>query len=148
MSTCSVGCCIGVLCLIVHVLLLHHSVTSPCHVALYCVVVSHRHDMSFHRLIVLSHLASSLHHAPLLISSHPLCSVGCCVVALPLVLTSPCTSRRRDLPLCRSLLSRCVSSCRRIACRYNVPSCSFCHQVWFNWLSRFLPSVSCRMTSR
>jgi hypothetical protein len=123
-SACSVGCCIVMLCLVVRVVPLRRSVASPCHVALRCVVTSRRHDTSSRRLVVLSRLASSLRRAPLRISSHLLCSVGCCVVALRLVLASPRASRRRDLPLCRSLLSRRVSSRRRIASRHHVPSCS------------------------
>jgi hypothetical protein len=110
---------------------LSHCIVPSCrHATLRCVrssplvVTTRRHDTSSRRLVVLSRLASSLRRAPLRISSHLLCSVGCCVVALRLVLASPRASRRRDLPLCRSLLSRRVSSRRRIASRHHVPSCS------------------------
>jgi hypothetical protein len=123
-STCSVGCCIVVLCLVICVVPLHCFDALPCLFALRCVVTSRRHNSSSCRLVVLSRLASLLRRAPLRISSHLLCLVGCCIVALRLVLASPCASRRPDLPLCRSLLSCCVSSRQRIASRHHVPSCS------------------------
>jgi hypothetical protein len=100
-------------------------ISSRRHVTLCCVASSCLVVMSSCHLVVSSHLASSLRCAPLHISSHSLCSVGCCVVTLHLVHASPRMSRHRDLHLCRSLLSRCVSSRRHIASRYHVPSCSF-----------------------
>jgi hypothetical protein len=104
------------------------------------VITSRCHNTSSRLLVVLSCLASSLSQAPLRISSHPLCAVGCCIVALRLVLASPHTSHR-DLPLCGSLLSHCISSSHPVVY-------IFCHRVWFSWLSRSLPSASCRTTSR
>jgi hypothetical protein len=100
-----VGCCVVVLCLVVCLVLLCRSVASPCHVALCCVVTSCRHDTLSRCLVVLSSLASLLCHAPSRISSHQLCSVGCCVVALRLVVASPCASCRCDLLSYRLLLS-------------------------------------------
>jgi hypothetical protein len=110
------------------------------HTTLCCAVLHHnpsssQHDVSSSRCIVLS-----LCRAPLCISSHPLCLVGCCVVALRLVLASPRASCRRDLPLCCLLLLCCVLSLCLII--------SFGRQVWFSWLLRFLPSASHRTTSR
>ncbi len=124
-SACLIGCCIVVLCLVVCIVLLHRSIALPRHVALRCVVTSCRHNTSSRRLVVLSRLALSLCCAPLRISSHLFFLVGCCVVALHLILASPHASRCHDLPLCCSLLSRCVSSCCCIASRHHVASCSF-----------------------
>ena len=112
------ACLVGVIC----VVLLHRFDASPCHYALCCVVTSRRHNTSSCRLVVLSRLASSLRCAPLHISSHLLCLVGCCVVALRLVLASPRASHCHDLPLCCLLLSCCVSTRRRIASLHHIPS--------------------------
>ena len=123
-SACLVGCCIVVLCLVICVVPLHCLDASPHHFALRCVVTSRRHNTSSCCLVVLSRLASALRRAPLRISSHLFFLVGCCVVALRLVLAFPRVSRRRDLPLCRLLLPCFVSSHRRIVSCHHVPLCS------------------------
>jgi hypothetical protein len=118
------------------------SVALPRHVALHCAVVSHCHNTSC-CLVVLSGLASSLHCAPLHISSHLLCLVGCCIIALCLFVASPHASHCRDL-YCH------IASCLVVTLRLVVIShcIVFCCRAWFRWLSHFLPSASCRMTSR
>jgi hypothetical protein len=71
-STCLVGCCIVVLCLVVRVVPLRRSVASPCHVALHCVVASRSHDTpSRHHVVLSLHCGSlSQHVASCHVASH------------------------------------------------------------------------------
>ncbi len=113
------------------------------HVSLSRLVVTTR------RLVVLSCLASSLHRAPLRISSHMLCLFGCCVVALRLVLASPCTSlvaTSHCVARCCCVMSRLIVAFFRLIITSR--GVVFCRRVWFSWLSHFLPSASHCTTSR
>ena len=87
-STCLVGCCVFVLCLVVCAVPLRRSVALLHHFELCCVVTSCHHNTLSCRLVVLSCLASLLRCAPLRILSHLLCSVDGCAVALHLVVAS------------------------------------------------------------